>query len=471
MRRLANSASSILRAAWATDSARYYFLHKAVAAASAPATAAVVIHSLSSGQQGFYFTMLSLTTLLLVSEFGLGSAITHFVSHEASRADSDAPTDADDKAIGRLAGLARVALTWTLIVGIGSLILLSAAGHGFLAASTQAATVSWEPAWWLMCLALPLSLLASVGRSFAEGLGDVACSQRSLLWSTVAAQIITWAALAAGLGLLALALGQWAMHSTALILLRTRLSSLLQLARHPSKQASFPWWRREFWPHQWRLGISWTCGLLTVQSFVPAVFHARGPVEAGQAGMLIYAYGMANVFGHAWITVRQATVGRAWLLSDESQLRQERRQTTVAACWTTGAAGLSCIALFAAAQWTLPELATRLGSMMALTLLMLAATGMQSTHVDMVLVRLSKREPFLTPSIAYAAAVCISNWLLAPLGIDWVFGGFAVISLGILVPWVRSVASSALAQIGKNSTSQGQHTTVDSPSAQGGTCQ
>ncbi len=45
-------------------------------------------------------------------------------------------------------------------------------------------------------------------------------------------------------------------------------------------------WRREVWPFQWKIAVSWLCDYFIFQLFTPVLFAFRGPVEAGQDGAL-----------------------------------------------------------------------------------------------------------------------------------------------------------------------------------------
>jgi O-antigen/teichoic acid export membrane protein len=90
--------------------------------------------------------------------------------------------------------------------------------------------------------------------------------------------------------------------------------------------------------------------------------------------------------------------------------------------------------------------AERIGPFAAMAWLMLCAVVLQSSNVDTAVVRFGKTEPFLLNSIVGAALVTLANWLLAPLGIVWVFAGFAAAMSLVVVPWVHIIAGRQLAK-------------------------
>lgn len=425
---------------------RYYFLHKAAIVVALPLTAVLVFTTLTNVAQGFFFTMLSLMALHAIAELGFNAGLIHFASHESSELRFiGGHVEGPARARSRLGSLVVFAAAWTAVTVLLFVPVLAVGGFAFLSASRDAAAVEWRGPWWLLCLTLPLAMCGATLRSLAEGCGDVSASQRSLLWSVIAGNVAIWAVLLGGGGLYAAAIGQMVVGIVTLALIVPHVRPQLGLVRERALGMVIDW-RQEFWPHQWRLGISWLCGFAMFQTFVPFVFHSRGAEEAGQAGILLQAFSLANLLGLAWVTANQAKLGRAWAQHDYAALRTMARQLKWRAWWTAGISGVAAIAGVALLQYLFPDQALRIGPLLALAVLMACAVIMQSANVDTAVVRFRKTEPFLRNSIVGAIAVTASNWWLAPLGLVWLFTGFTAVMALIVVPWVHAIRTRQLAE-------------------------
>src|ERR1035441_8019320 len=106
--------------------------------------------------------------------------------------------------------------------------------------------------------------------SFLEGCGRIPQVARMRFTQAFAGSLMAWTALCLHHGLFAPAMiisGQ-AIAGGCFLFTQRRL--LLPLLRHTTS-VHIVSWRREIWPFQWRIAISWLCGYFIFQLFNPVL--------------------------------------------------------------------------------------------------------------------------------------------------------------------------------------------------------
>jgi hypothetical protein len=225
--------------------------------------------------------------------------------------------------------------------------------------------------------------------------------------------VLAWAAMLLHHGLYAPALVIAGQCGTGLFFLAARRRLLTGLLRYPAGDASIRW-RREVWPFQWRIAVSWMCSYLTIQVFIPILFALRGPVEAGQMGMSLSITGYMTSLVLPWISTKATPFGRMIAERRFQGLDQLFLRTLGQAlavfCMIALAAGLGVSLLTVAA----PRLAARMVSPELFALLLVAAGANCVVQSLGTLLRSFKREPFLAQSLAVASLTLLLAALTAP---------------------------------------------------------
>ncbi len=98
------------------------------------------------------------------------------------------------------------------------------------------------------------------------------------------------------------------MAVAALVWLVGKRRLLLGLLRYPAGPNSVHW-RKEVWPFQWRIAISWISGYFVFQLFNPVLFAFKGPVAAGQMGMSLSIATALQAVAISWINTKAAPFG------------------------------------------------------------------------------------------------------------------------------------------------------------------
>jgi hypothetical protein len=186
-------------------------------------------------------------------------------------------------------------------------------------------------------------------------------------------------------------------------------------------------WKREIWPFQWRIAVSWMCSYFTVRAFVPILFALRGPVEAGQLGMALSITGYMSFLAQAWTTTKSTPFGNMIAQGAYQQLDRLFRR---ALAHSLAAFAVIAVAVYAAAAllpFFAPHLAARLVPPPIFAALVLAAGVSCAMQSLATLLRSFKTEPFLVQSLVVAALTLAFGALTAP---RWGNTGAALSYLG-----------------------------------------
>ena len=247
----------------------------------------LIVHFLTAAEQGYYYALWSLVALQSVFELGFSFVILQVAAHERAHLEihSDGSITGSESSHFRLASLLQRAVRWYTLTALVMGVVLLAAGMRFFAMH-QAPGL---PAIWIGPLrftALSCAITFSIGPvlSFLEGCGQVAQVARMRFFQSTAAVAMAWTAMLTHHGLYAPGMVLAGQGLVASLLLFSRRSLLVPLLRMSVGGRGISW-RREVWPFQWKIAVSWLCDYFIFQLFTPVLFAFRGPVEAGRLGM------------------------------------------------------------------------------------------------------------------------------------------------------------------------------------------
>ena len=382
---------------------------------SAPVTLVLIARTLTSVEQGFYYTFSSMLAMQVFFELGLSTVLMQYVSHQR----------ADEGAAARIGSALDQAVRWYALVAALVIAAIIPAGIVFFAATARGTVVDWRLPWALLVVLTALNLMTVPFASVLQGLGQVAEVAQMRLHQSIGQTLTLWAALLFGARLYTPAIASAVSAALALALAFGRMGSRLRAvraARDPHVHIS---WKEEIWPLQWRIAVSSVCGFLTFQIFNPVVFASRGAAEAGRLGMSLAIANAISSVATAWVTTRAPEYGelvarRAWTALD-SDFRRHARQSVLVA-----AAGLAVLAggvlLLRAAGHPFAERVVD-----PLTFLLVAAATLVSVHLFAlsVFLRAHRQDPFMLLTVVNAVAMVASTLFLGPrFGARGVMAGY-----------------------------------------------
>ena len=372
-------------------------------------TILLIARYLTPREQGYYYTFYSLVALQIVFELGFSFVILQLAAHERASLTFLPGGDVEGDAVAhsRLASVLQKAIRWYFAAGLLMALALIPAGFVFFRAHQSAgAAVAWRAPWCLLVMAAMLAFQVDPVFSFLEGCGFIAEVAQRRLTQAVLGSLLAWAALLSHHGLYSPAmviLGQVGVGIAFLLSSRHR-RLIAGLLFYPVRQ-HFVGWKREIWPFQWKIAISWMCGYFIFQIFSPILFAYQGPVAAGQMGMSLNIATAIGSVTLAWMNTKSSPFGALVAKGRFAELdrlffRTLWQSTVLLVIGAT-------IFLFAllVGERSFPGLANRVLPAWAFSLL-LVNTILNHIIVSQALyLRAHKQEPFLVPTIISALLI------------------------------------------------------------------
>ena len=273
----------------------------------------LIARFLSANEQGYYYTFYSIVALQIVFELGFSFVILQLAAHERAYLTflPNGAIEGDPVAHSRLASVLHKAVYWYMGAGILMGAALIPGGLWFFSAHpTPGAAVAWRLPWISLVLAAVLAFQIDPVFSFLEGCGFVAQVAQRRFTQALLGSALAWWAMIMHKGLFApalLILGQ-VLVGLAFLLSNRHRKLLGNLLRYPVAE-HFVGWRKEIWPFQWKIAISWMCGYFIYQLFSPVLFAFQGAEVAGRMGMsLNVATGIGSI-AIAWMNTKASPFG------------------------------------------------------------------------------------------------------------------------------------------------------------------
>lgn len=360
-------------------------------------------HALTQIEQGVFSTMRSMVAMTAIFDLGLSVVLVQVVAHIRATDPESEQTRAKLRATLRFASLWYCAAT-----SVSTIVILWSGWHLLLGAH-ELSPISYVLPWLCICASTGLTMLINPLQAFVEGSGKVI----SIALMRGAQAFIG----ALALGVVAyLGGGLWSLAAMSVASMLTGWLWIVLRHHHdfavifnaPSKMTVA--WRTEIFPFQWRMAISWMCGWIIYQLYVPVLFAHQGPILAGQMGLTMEACAGITSLGMAWVGIKAPAWGRLVARGEHRELdRQYRIATRNALVAVVASTAVFTGGLLALRAYNHP-LADRFLPTPALLPLLGAAILNQSVFAMATYLRAHKREPYLAPTVV--GAVTLGTWTL-----------------------------------------------------------
>ena len=423
-------------------------------ALAAAVTVALILKYMTPVQQGYYTVINPLVNVQIIFELGFSFVILQTASHESAHLtiSRDGTITGPAAEFGRLASILQKALRWYTSAAVLLLVVLLTGGRYFFlqVSSHSPQKVDWLGPWVLAAVAASFTFQVDPVFSFLEGCGFVPDVARARLTQFMTGSVLAIATLVTRHGLYApgaMLMGQALAGGAAIFRFRHLLGTVL---RHKPgvHQTTF---RRDIWPLQWRMAVSWVSGYLTIPLFAPMLAHmgAWGPVEAGRMGVSISVAAKIGDVAMAWMNTKSAPFGRLVALRKFGEL-DERFFRALVQSTAIGAVG-------AVVVWTgayllgihggkLAHYSERFLSPLGLALILFGFLANTVVSSMAMYLRAHKQEKFMVNSIVGAVYTLPVAWYLGHkfggLGVAMAYAlGSLVIGLGfgdVHVPYMAS---------------------------------
>ena len=272
----------------------------------------LVARRLSPEAQGYYYLLLSLGALQMFAELGLSVALTNLVSHEIAelRWDDRRNLRGPQQSLDRVQSLLKFGSRWFNLAAGGLAITLPLVGWIYLSSLDKHANPQSAFTPWLLYVAGVSVSLALEGKlSFLLGAGQSEAVSRCRLLQAVSSSIVIWGALIGGAGLWALGLSVLLPAIGNLVWIQRLFGNYFETSRPVLSKSSGIDWRRDVWPFQWKIGLSFLSGFFLSQIITPIVLRQHGPIAAGRFGLSLQVVTSINAIAYVWINTKAASYG------------------------------------------------------------------------------------------------------------------------------------------------------------------
>jgi hypothetical protein len=386
-------------------------------------TIVVISRFLTPELQGYYYTFNSLIALQIFAELGLNFAIIQFASHEMAKLSwlPDGTVTGDAEAKRRLQSLMHFAFSWFGVAALIMIVILIPVGLYFFNTGNQVIATAHNVSipWIFLVVFTAANLFVTAAAAILEGCGKVLQVAVMRLWQSLFTLTIMWAVLSMNGNLYALMVNSLMMAFIGFTWLWISQRNFFKDLIAHSKLLPGISWRKEIWPFQWRIAISWMSGYLIFQLIIPLLFKTHGPIAAGQMGMSLQIIGAMNGAAMAWISTKAPTYG---------EMIANKQRVELDALFARGLfQSLVFLILCILALWTILYFLNEANSPYALrtlplplfSLLFLASIANQIIFAEAAYLRAHKKEPFMFLSVSMALTIALLAIMFVPsLGVS-----------------------------------------------------
>jgi O-antigen/teichoic acid export membrane protein len=405
---------------------------QAWSALAGPLTMLVIAHGFSPVEQGFYYTFNSALALQVFVELGLATVLVQSASHEWAHLGLDARGMVTGPAHqrSRLASLLRFAWLWYFVSGVVVAVGLGVGGYTFFSVTSQP-DVAWEMPWILLCAVTGLNLMTTPLLAIVEGCNQVTSVYLFRLLQGISTSLAVMAAILAGAGLYAPVVGALVRLAGVIAYFGLKQRRFVGSLLAEQIEAVIEW-RREIWPFQWRIGVSWLSGYIIFSLFTPVMFMYHGAVVAGQMGMTWALVTAIESFSYPWLNTRMPQFGMLIAKRQYAELDALFRQLALATLALAAVGGVGLWLVLMLVHVSNNELGTRVLPLLPASLLILHRTLNVVVSVLALYMRAHKQEPMMIPSLVSAL---LTGAATLTLGIKYGPLGAAAGILGVLLLW------------------------------------
>ena len=394
----------------------FSILSRGWSALSGVVTLVLLVRFLTGKQQGVYSSFGSFMALQVFFELGLGLVVLQFASHERAGLEwtPQGTLEGDANAKARLSSLLRLSLRWYGSVSALILAVILPLGLGFFHQYAPSG-VAWHAGWVFVALGMAVSVMFLPLYAVLEGCGLVPEVAAAQFVANLLNTGVFWLMLTRHWGLLAAPIAGVFSGLWIIGWLSVRYRHFLRDLWDAARPGVVIHWRREMWPFQWRIALSYMSGYFIFQTFVPILLASHRPITAGQMGLTMSVTNAIAAIALAWVATKSAPFGRLVALRDWAQMDR----LFFPCLWQSAGVLILGGGLFWSAALYLHHIhspiSARLLAPLPMGLLLLAAVVNHVVAAEAIYLRAHKQEPFLMISLLGGTLVALSSYVLGRL--------------------------------------------------------
>jgi O-antigen/teichoic acid export membrane protein len=320
--------------------------------------------------------------------------------------------EGDEIPLKRVLSLLKQTINWYVVIAVIFSIIIIPVGLVFFKNNNN--NVNYIVPWILLVVFNALGLITYSFTAIMEGLNKVAEIQFMRMLQTLIGSISIWVVLLSHGKLYAAAILAIINFLVLFFWMKIKYKNLLkqvfQFSMNDSNRVS---WRKEIWPVQWKIAISWASGYIIFQSINPVLFKYQGAVEAGKMGMTNSLANIALSIGLSWVVAKTPIYGGLINKGEFNKLNSTAiKNTQIALFVTTICSTFLVIGMLILFRW-IPSYKDKILPIYALIALLInSLVSVIITSIACYL-RAFKKEPLLVSSIFSAIVIAVLIFIAA----------------------------------------------------------
>jgi len=392
---------------------------------------------LNINEQGYYYTFASILALQVFFELGLSTIITQYTSKYFSGLEIiDKKIVGDVIKLSYLSSILLLSIKWFCSAAVLLFFLLSFVGSCFFN-SMQTDQVNWFYPWIMTCFSTSLILLSTPLISFIAGLNKIEYTSKVTFYQYLFQLVFMIVFFRFGFGLYARPLSLIISIIIVFLLLYKSVYFSMFFDLFKKKLNSYQIsYKKDIFPYQWKITVSWLSGYLIFQLFNPVIFAFDGSVAAGKMGMTLVMLTGIQTVAISWISTKIPLF--AQLASTKSFTALDGKfkgvflQSTIL-CVVGLVSFIGFVLLLK--QYN----SSYLDKFLSLKNIIILSLGTSSNHIMSCLaiyLRSYLKEPLMKMSIVAGILVATGSLLSGKLfGVDGVVLSYSLVMCFVCVPW------------------------------------
>ncbi|QMJ04079.1 MULTISPECIES: oligosaccharide flippase family protein [Citrobacter] len=276
---------------------------------------------MSENQQGYYFTFASIIGLQVFFELGFNYVISQMISHEMAHLNIENKRVIKGREVNlnRLHSLLIMLKKWYICIAVMFFVIVLPIGIYFFCENPHLSMNEWLPAWTLIVIFTAMNLFISPFLSVLEGMGFVGDVALIRLVQSVIGYSLFFVFLILGYSLISVPFisGSAVIISAFYVFFVFRKLLFINAVIKQENKIS---WKKEIFPFQWRIALSWLSGYFIFQLFTPILFIHQGAVEAGKLGLTLQIFTTLLTLSMSWMNAKGPIMGRLIAINDRVSL-------------------------------------------------------------------------------------------------------------------------------------------------------
>ena len=369
--------------------------------------------------QGVYYTFISIILIQQIFELGFITSISQFCSHEMAKLEwSDAGIlIGQSDAKRRVQSVVGLLLLWFSMAAAAIIIVLLVGGLLFFKTTpnTGVPFIDIAMPWSLLVICSVGNLLVTAILAVIEGCGRVSDVLYIRFLQSIISYGFGWLILYTGGGLyivVGISCGSFLIGIS--IIIKSHRAFFIDLFHTPKNLPGVNW-AIEVWPFQWRMAVSWACGVVLFYIVNPWLYRSQGPIVAGQMGMSVQLLNGLNSLAIAWITSKMPLYGKLIGQGNKIDLDRLFFRSLIQSSGFIIVMILGLLGVLSFVKNIDESFYNRFLDVKLLALLGVGAMVSHITHSQALYLRAHRQEPFMVVSLISAIAFLVTAYILVPL--------------------------------------------------------